>query len=633
MIRSSLAAILVAAPISAHADPSPKVERVEFAGGFPVTTRQKIYPLSEVKRGDRGVGYTVLSEDRVTEFGVEVLGVLENMLGPNKPIILARLSGEEILFTGVIAGMSGSPVYVDGRLVGAVGYRFGVFSKEPIAGITPIETMLEVDGVHVETRPRTAALPPIGQTGIDVRAIRSHQPEPLPIPERPRLSAGPYAAQPIDTPLSISGAPLHVVEQLGARLSEAGFMIGSGSVAFKPRSSRSRQVEKNDADRAGTVKAAPIAPASPIAAVLMQGDLNIAAIGTVTMVEQGQVYAFGHPFVGWGHVAFPMYTAAILNTLASEAGSYKQGIAAREVGSITQDRLTAIAGRIGDVAPMVPLRVRIERGDRTDAVETMSFEIVDEQTWLPLMAEAAISSAAARRMGYEAGGTIDMDVRIHVKDRTLRVVDSYSAQSPLRVSSFVASDIASLIGTIERNDVEVPEVRGIEASLKISKDVSLASLVEVVADRTNVRPGETVRVTARLRRLRGDIVEVPLDVEVPRDFSGTAELYVGGGVEMDQREGDVYGTRYPTSLDELLGILAERRPARSLFAKLFTKSTGLRENAEVMTALPPSARAVLGAGQAVRTAKKIEERMGPDVRVPFSDVVVGGMSVPIVVVR
>jgi hypothetical protein len=626
------ALILLAAPLEAQAAPLPEA-KVEFVGGFPVTTRQKIYPLARVKRGDKGVGYTVLSEDRVTEFGVEVLGVLEDMLGPKKPIILARLSGEEIAFTGVIAGMSGSPVYIDGRLVGAVGYRFGVFSKEPIAGITPIETMLEVYGDSVEPRPRTASLPPIRQTGIHVRDLRSHEPKPLELPEIPKVSIGPYAAQPIETPLSISGVPPVVAEQIASRFSRAGFMIGSGSVAFKPRAAGPRQVQKNDADNAGTVKAAPIAPASPIAALLMQGDLNIAAIGTVTMVENGQVFAFGHPFIGWGHVAFPMYTAAILNTLASEMGSYKQGIAAREVGSITQDRLTAIAGRIGDAAPMVPLQVRIQRADRPEIVESMKVEIVDEQTWMPMMAEAAIASAAARRMGYEAGGTIDMDVLIHVGDRTVRVTDSYSAQSPARVSSFVAGDIAALLNTIERNDVEVPEIRGVEARLSISREVSLANLREVTADRTSVAPGDEILVTARLERLRGRTIDVPLVVKIPSDFEGNAELYVGGGVEMDQREGDVWGARHPASLDDLLGIISERRPARSLFAKLFAPSKGLRQDAEVMTALPPSQRAILSGGQVGRTSKKIEERMGPDVEVPFSDVVVGGMSIPIVVVR
>jgi hypothetical protein len=236
-------------------------------------------------------------------------------------------------------------------------------------------------------------------------------------------------------------------------------------------------------------------------------------------------------------------------------------------------------------------------------------------------------------MGNEAGGTIDKDVLIHVADRTVRIKDSYSAQSPLRVASFVANDVASVLATIERNDIQVPEVRGVEASLRISREVALASLEEVVVDRTSARPGEKVVVSAVMKRLRGKTIEVPLTVEIPRDFEGNAEIYVGGGVEMDQREGDVYGARHPRTLDDLLGLIGERRSARSIFAKLFTQSKGLREDAEVMTALPPSQRAILGSGQAARTAKKIEERMGPDVEVPFSDVGVGGMSIPISVVR
>ena len=160
----------------------------------------------------------------------------------------------------------------------------------------------------------------------------------------------------------------------------------------------------------------------------------------------------------------------------------------------------------------------------------------------------------------------------------------------------------------------------------------MALIEEVVPKKSNVRAGERLQLSVRMRRPRGDEVVVPITVQVPRDAVGSASVFVGGGVEMDRRDADVTGVRYPATLDALLGLLGERRPARALFARVYFPSPGLRSDAELMDALPPSARATLGQGPE-RTLAAVDETMGPDVKVPFAQVVVGGMTVPINVVR
>ena len=256
-----------------------------------------------------------------------------------------------------------------------VSYRFGAFSKEPIAGITPIASMLDVHGDQIERRTRLA---PIQATGFTHAALRDGSLAPSPAASAWR-SFGQADAVPIDTPISVAGMDPKVATALQERLRTAGFattVVGVG------RQGQNRRLRKNQPDQVGRVKSAPIAPASPIAALLMQGDINIAAIGTVTMVDKGTVYAFGHPFLGWGHVNFPMHTAAIINTLATPTGSYKQGIAAREVGSITHDRLPAIAGQLGNSARLIPVRIRVQGAGPT---HTTRVQVVDDQTWLPIM--------------------------------------------------------------------------------------------------------------------------------------------------------------------------------------------------------------------------------------------------------
>lgn len=644
--------LLATAPILVPETARAAGETVAFSGGFPTTSKKNVYPLSQVKRGDKGIGYTVFSADKIAPFNVEVLGILENMLGPHKHVILTRLSGPEIEFTGVIAGMSGSPVYIDGKLVGAVAYRFGAFSKEAIAGVTPIESMI---GAYREppepprgmepasTAARSVDLAPVARLeralspkGISVADFRSRAGLAAAQLPKARALQGPYEARAIETPVSIAGFEPGVASDLKTRLGEAGFvaMIGSAGGRVALRENGVRKIELNRASIAGGVNAAPIAPGAPLAAVLMRGDMNVAATGTVTLVDDGEVLAFGHPFLGYGSVTIPMATASILNTLASPLGSYKQGAPSLEVGTITNDRLTAIAGRIGGVSPMVPVRVHISATDpslRNLGSETQ-VEIVKDPIWLPMLLEAAIASSAQAQLSYEAGGTVDMDVRIDVGDRSLRLVDTYSADAPLQVSAFVARDVSAIVGLITRTSLVKADVRAVEATLKVKPVVALATIEKVIPDRSVVHPGDKVGLTVELRPFRRPLTTVHLVAEIPSDARGEVELYVGGGIEMDRREGELYGERIPIDLDQLLGILAERRPARGIYAAAFMQRPGLRSGAELLSSLPPSERALLAIAPG-RTVHAVTEALGPVTGLPYPDVVVGGHGVQVSVVR
>jgi SpoIVB peptidase S55 len=643
-LASASIAVLISGPARAVGG-----TQVDFQGGFPITNKAKIYRLSEVKRGDKGIGYTVITGDQIVSFNVEILGLMESMLGPHRDVILSRLTGPEIEFTGVIAGMSGSPVYIDGRLVGAISYRFGAFSKEAIAGITPIESMLAIatssEIMTAEREDQGSVFSPIvisKSRGIRVSDLRSR--DLLPAPAIPRMTpvVGPYDPQPIETPIMLGGFDPSILEELRARMKDAGFVTiaagAGGRSSTKERIDRARRrLESNKSSViAGGAKAAPIAPGAPLAAVLMRGDMNVAATGTVTFVDGDEVFAFGHPFLGYGHVAYPLATASILNTLASPLGSFKMGAPALEVGAITHDRLTAIAGKLGLVAPMVPAHVRVqnllETRGKDPARSDANVEIVKDPVWLPTMLETAIASTAQGRLGFEAGGTVDLELRIEVGDRTLEIKDSYSAEPPLRVSAFVARDVANIVGVIARQSIVPAEVKSVHAELRVTPVVNLSVLEQVVPDRSIVHPGERLALTARVRPYKRDPVFMRIEAEVPNDARGDLEVFVGGGIELDLRDGNVYGDRYPTSLDDLLAILGERRPSRGLYARVFMQRPGLRKDAELLSSLPPSARemlSVLGG----RTSRSVSEAMGPTTAVEYKDVVLGGVAVPVTVVR
>ena len=300
----------------------------------PPSVAAGVFPLDQVHRGLRGVAYTVFEGTQPEAMEVEILGILHNAIGPGQDMILARLVGAKPEYTGVVAGMSGSPVYIDGKLLGALSYRIGQFSKEPIAGITPIAQMFQV-------RDQPAA-PAIGTS----LASADH-------PENPAHSAASGATpvadsatvQPIETPLVFTGFSPEAIKLWQDNLPSAGLTAMSG---IGGGSSTQAQPE-------------PIVPGSAISAVLVRGDLDISATCTVTYIDAKQLLACGHPITQYGPVAMPMTKAEVLATLASPLNAFKIINTTETVGSFTQDRQSAIGGLLGATARMIPVSVSIGR--------------------------------------------------------------------------------------------------------------------------------------------------------------------------------------------------------------------------------------------------------------------------------
>ena len=586
---------------------------VRFRNGFPVTKPSEVFPLSEVKRGLKGVGYTVFAENKAEPFEVEVLGVMEDMLGPGEDVILAKLHGKKIQFTGVISGMSGSPVYIDGRLLGAVAYRFGNFSKEPIAGITPIRRMLPLlkrDAKSEHLNRNHSKLVQLGAGWIRDRG-RAPKNEHLSLEYiKPRSQkATSNSFQPIRTPLAAAGLHPVALTRLAQSIDAHEIMPAA--------------VGKNSA---GRVNAAPILPGAPVAALLTRGDILLAAIGTVTYVHNNDVLAFGHPFVGQGKVSFPLATAAILNTLASPAGSYKQGIAAQEVGVIYQDRLTAIAGQIGTTkrAAMIPVSVKIN-DHRANRVKTTTVDIVKDPLWMPMLADTVLTNAVLQRLAAEAGGTVVMKAGFQLSDRYLEVRDSFSAPAPLQVASYPARDVGRIVSILTQNRFKKADLNEIRLQVDIKPEVQIMRVESISLQPTQVKRGEEVRVSVLLRPYRGTAIERELRLRIPLDAPlGRFEIYVGGGLELDRRDTDARGRLEPQSLDEILGILADRRPSNAIYARAYFSQPGVRIGTEVLASLPPSMQATLQT-QPFLKARAIEERPGPSTNWVVDGIIQGAL--------
>lgn len=596
---------------------------VAFQDGFPVTSPDQIYPLQEVKRGDVGVGYTVFSGDSLEPFDVEVLGIMEDMLGPGEDVILARLSGPRIEFTGVISGMSGSPVYIDGRLVGAVAYRFGSFSKEPIAGITPIDRMLAAKDAPAT---RSAGDEVGGRLRRGVRPEELRASGPVDWVSAPVLEAGREAssATPIGAPISVQGLGGAAVSVLKSRLSVSALgpihAAAPSGAGLGAADSIQAVLSANGPSTVGATPALPIGPGSPIAAMLVDGDKRIAAIGTVTYVNGDDVLAFGHPFVGFGAVSFPMATAGILNTLASEAGSYKQGIAALRVGRIGQDRLTAITGDLGRAPRMVPVQVRLLAGEQRLQSRV---EIVTDSIFLPVMLETVVMDVLSGRVAAAPGGTVEVSTTLEVSGRQIVATDRFSGPAPAMIAALAARDAASMTSIVARNDFEAPRFEAIRVDVRASPRVQIHQVVGARLRKMQLVPGETLEAEVLLRSYRGEERSERIELVIPVDFPrGPAKLFVGGGLELERIEFGG-GRRVPADFDDLLTLLDARRPGDRLYGALFSSAKGRTLPGRSYEATPPSFSLLLDGSPLSRALDRLA---GPVVEHPSSGVVEGGVE-------
>ena len=345
--------------------------------------------VKDVRPGMVGIGHTVFDGTHVEEFKANILGVLENVIGPHRNLILAKLEGGPLANTGVIAGMSGSPVYVDGKLIGAVSYALGSFSKEPIAGITPIAEMTDSTASN-DVRPPGARVKvefPLTREGLSA-AFRKALAWNRPFAERPNDAelngiaavAGVGGSQlgtllrPIATPLVMSGFEPDLADMFGGAFRDQGFVPTGGSVAGM------RDGEKP--------YEGPLKPGDAVGVMLVGGDLMLGATGTVTHIDGKRVYAFGHPMYNLGPTEFPMTRAYVYTVLPSLFSSMKLSTTGEVIGTVVQDRATAIAGMLGNGPRLIPITVSLESARA--AKQTFHFGVVNDPLFGPLMTYASI---------------------------------------------------------------------------------------------------------------------------------------------------------------------------------------------------------------------------------------------------
>src|SRR5438552_5294957 len=466
---------------------------------------QSTMGVDEIRPGMLAVGRTVFEGTRVEEFKVNILGVLENVIGTHRNLILARLEGGPLANTGVIAGMSGSPVYIDGRLIAAVSYALGQFSKEPIAGITPIAEMTDATAFN-DVRPAAAKVHvefPLTRENLDA-AFRRALSWNRPCADRPGDAAlvgasagsafgGVSGAEigtllrPIATPLMMSGFEPGISDLLSGAFGAQGFIpTGRGAVA-----------------RAGEKPyEGPLKAGDAIGVMLVSGELELGATGTVTHVDGDKVYAFGHPLYNLGPTAFPMTRAYVYTVLPSLASSLKVSTTGEIIGSFLQDRAVAIAGKLGPGPKTIPVTLTLEQQAGRAPKRTFHFQLANDQMFTPLMTAAAIASTlgAYERQYGSATFRVTGTARLNKHD-AVTFDNIFSGDQPaVNAATYIAAPVAALLG----NDYEKVDIDGIDLSITSVEEPRTATLERVWLDDQRPRAGHRVALKVLLRSYRGD---------------------------------------------------------------------------------------------------------------------------------
>ncbi len=561
-----------------------------------VSTSAPVMPLAEVRTGMQGVIRTVFLGDQIEEFGFQVLGILTNLLGPKQDIILVQLKGEKPEFTGVVAGMSGSPAYIEGRLVGALSLRFGAFAKEPIAGLTPIESMLSIFKID-ETRPRRAAggtsPDPALEYPVPDQAALEHAITPQDNADRPASLLAP-----IPTPLFFSGFRQEVLDRFAPFFRQHNLVPvqGGGGAAsgiqFKPEG------------------ATDFVPGSPVSAVLVSGDLGLYATGTLSYRDGNRVLAFGHPFFQIGATDMPMARSTVLKTLASSYGSFKIAELRETVGAIRQDRLTAIQGLIGVRPQTIPVRVNVEspfRGLVPYRYEVFQHPLLTSMLFDITLYESILSSLEqSDEMTIDYAGKISIDgyPDISIRDRFTSSESSFF----FPVAFQAASQIGSYFSRLYNNAYETPKITGVDISFKVAEERRSATIEELRSEKAEVHPGDEVLIYAYLRPYRGDLMIKPFRLKIPPHVAhgDILSVVVCDAPTLRSRE-RLFGSSGSGSLSQLIQLLNRERANDRVYCQLSQVAPAYFVRDRLLPALPLSVLSVMDSSRASTDISRVSE--------------------------
>jgi hypothetical protein len=576
----------------------------------------QIMTVDQVKPGMKGVAYTIFAGDQIEKFDLVVLGVLPDLVGPQESVILVQLLGTKVEHTGVVAGMSGSPVYIDGKLVGALAYKFGQFTKEPIGGVTPIQSMMEVSPAPARSH---------SNENSDILSSEA-SPAHYPIPENSidsgiwhkgdsaALRGGAYLT-PIETPLVFSGVHPSVLAHFAGELGGYGLVATQGG--------------------AGTPQAddAKIAPGDMVSVVLIGGDMTAAASCTVTAITDNRVYACGHPIFAFGNVQFAMARGRVVATLSSELDSTKIVTTGGTIGTLTQDRLTAIMGTLGAGPKMIPMDLSLTTQGRE---REFHFQLANSPKLTPTLVGIVAMNGLTANTTYSEGTTLRLSGQIEIAGHSPVQLDNMFApvDGPVPDGAFVAGSLQGIFARVYTNSYEQPKIERIRLKLESVPERRVTTIEGAWMETTEAAPGQTVKVKVLLRPYRGasELRTIPITIPMEAARGTSLRVLVSDALSADRSTRPVSPLAMANQaggLEQFINILnRERRNNRLYVTLLQPTATMLLEDKELPN-VPLSAANVLDQRRGTPNATILRETLAGEWSTPTEGVVSGLASISI----
>ncbi len=573
-------------------------------------------PVSQIHAGMRGVAYTVFEGVKPEAMDVEVLGVLHNVNGPKGDVILVRLHGKKVEYTGVVAGMSGSPVYLDGKLAGALAFRIGEFSKEPIAGVTPIADMLEINALDRSPAEDSVAVKPAVTTVAGKTSSPGEGASLSGSTQDSSASGFVNYLKPIETPLVFNGFSQEAIQMFAGQLGSAGIVpvMGAGSV------SNDKQPE-------------PVEPGSAISAILVRGDMDIEATCTVTYIDPQRLLACGHPLLQFGAVDLPMNKAEVLATLPSPLNAFKIVNTTEPVGTFVQDRHTGIMGVFNRQPDMIPVTLNIHSDT---GVKQFHYEVLNNPKLTPVALMVTVFNALhginefGEEITYRLSGNIGVKGFPEVTMKNMFAPADGAQPAAMQA----AVSLGERFGRIYDNPYNAAAVNGVNLDFDLVRERRWARLESARTDVTEARPGEQIMLETVLAPYRGERIVQQIPVKIPTSASkGTLRILVSDGETLDHL--GHMNPAFGRSLDlaSTIALLNKEHSNNRVYVSLLEADPEARVADKVMPTLPISIMNVMDGMRGNQEMTVSAESNVDETSTPPLDYVVSGAQLLTVTVK
>ncbi len=615
-----LASVLLAhAPQDASASPELNMTTPPKAG------KVELYPESQLKPGMKAVAWTTFQGTAPEAVPVEIIGIWENAWGPKQDIIIGRMTGKASR-TNVAGGMSGSPVYIDGKLVGAVSLRLSVFSPDAICGITPIQMMLDVSDFD-KSRPSDAKTP---DKIMAANTLAGKMPEGL----LARVMAGSGrglgdvpAMTPIATPITMSGFSDEAVREFGPVFNQLGLTVSQGGAGGQLDSATPAKDWRSS-----------LQPGEPIAAVLVSGDVTMTGGGTVTYNDGKRVLAFGHPMFNLGPVDMPIAKDDIITTLASSYQPTKMGNATEVVGALRQDRHSAIEGELGATAQMIPVTMHVNSFNPDNSMrknQDFHFNVFVNQKWTPYLMMATLFNALSNLNDfsedetYRLHGNIKVDGQHQIELNTMQAPAETQIPTPMLLAGWWGDKFNRLYG----NTNSLPKLDAVNVSVDLLPERRIAQIENAWIADNKVVAGTDVPVKVYLRPYRGDRLERTVQLHIPAGLArGEHQILFSDADTLSRTQNIASSLNRIEDVPQTVALLNQERSNTNLYVSLIESQPTVYSDEKVLPSLPASVMNVMQSGrttnhQFVSSPESAHEQLS----VPFDSVITGSYSLKIYV--